>query len=133
MQIMGVRILIVDDSALFRQGVCGVIKANLDWGVCGEAADGLEGIQKNRELVPHLIIMDLAMPRMNGIEAAIQILKEFPDVPILLLTLYISHQLVEDARNVGIRATLSKTAMHDLPDAIHAVLRGKDFNAAIPC
>jgi len=74
-----------------------------------------------------LIIMDLSMPRMSGIEAAVEILKEFPKVPILLLTLHLTRQLSEEARNVGIRATLSKTATHHLVDGIEATLRGEEF------
>lgn len=124
---MAIQILIVDDSALFRQGLRGMLEANLDWEVCGEAVNGLEAIQKNRLLTPHLIIMDFSMPRMTGIEAATEILRESPHVAILLLTLFVSHQLVEDARNSGIRATLDKTAMHCLASGIHAVLRGEEF------
>lgn len=128
---MAVRILIVDDSALFRQGVRGLLEANLDWQVCGEAIDGLDGIAKTRLLTPHLIIMDLSMPRMAGIEAASEILKEFPHVPILLLALYATRQLVEAAQKVGIRATVAKTAMRDLTDGVRALLRGECFTAPV--
>lgn len=128
---MAVRILIVDDSALFRQGVRGMLETNLDWEVCGEAVDGLDGVVQNRLLAPHLIIMDLCMPRMAGIEAASEILKEFPKVPILMLALYVTRQLVEAAQNVGIRATVAKTAMHDLIDGVHALLRGECFTAPV--
>ncbi len=125
------RILIVDDSALFRQALRHLLEANPEWEVCGEALDGLDAIEKNRDLTPQLIIMDLSMPRMVGIQSAVHILKEFPLVPIILLTLYVSHQLAEEARNVGIRATVSKTAMHDLPTAIDAILRGGAFEAGV--
>ena len=129
--LVAVRILIVDDSTLFRQGVRGMLEANLDWEVCGEAVDGLDGVAQNRLLAPHLIIMDLCMPRMAGIEAASQILKEFPNVPILMLALYVTRQLVEAAQNVGIRATVAKTAMHDLAKGIRALLRGEVFAAPV--
>jgi DNA-binding NarL/FixJ family response regulator len=128
---MAVRILIVDDSALFRQGVRAMLETNADWKVCGEAVDGLDGIEKNRLLAPNLIIMDLAMPGISGIEAAFEILKEFPKVPILMLALDVPGQLVEDAQNVGIRAIVSKTSMHDLTDGIHALLRGECFAAPV--
>jgi len=128
---MGVRILIVDDSALFRQGVRVMLETNADWEVCGEAVDGLDGIEKNRILTPDLVIMDLAMPGISGIEAASQILNEFPKVPILMLALDVPGQLVEDAQNVGIRAIVSKTSMHDLTDGIHALLRGECFAAPV--
>ena len=69
----------------------------MDWEVCGEAVDGFDAVQKNRALKPHFIVMDLSMPRMSGMEAAREILKEFPNVLILLLTLYHTRQ-VEDMR-----------------------------------
>ncbi|HLW81595.1 MAG TPA: response regulator transcription factor [Candidatus Acidoferrales bacterium] len=124
---MVARILIVDDSPLFREGLRASLKSNPDWEICGEAGDGFAAITQTRSLTPHLIVMDLSMPYMGGIEAASEILKEFPRLPILLLTLYMSNQLAEVARNVGIRATLSKKAMRELPDAIHAVLHGATF------
>jgi DNA-binding NarL/FixJ family response regulator len=128
---VAIRILIVDDSALFRQGVRGMLETNLDWQVCGEAVDGLDGIAKTRLLTPDLIIMDLSMPRMAGIEATSRILKEFPNVPIVMLALYVTRQLVEAAQNVGIRATVAKTAMHDLIDGIRALLRGECFTTPV--
>ena len=128
---MSVRILIVDGSSLFRQGVRVMLETNLDWEICGEAVDGLDGIEKNRLLTPNLVIMDLTMPGISGIEAASEILKEFPNVPILMLALDVPAQLVEEAQNVGIRAIVSKTSMHDLTDGIHALLRGESFAAPV--
>ena len=127
--LMAVRILIVDDSAIFREGLREMLEAQIDWQVCGEAVDGLEAVQKNRLLTPHLIIMDLSMPRMSGLEAAREILNEFPKVPILLLTLYLTRQLTDDARHIGIRAIMSKTAMHHLVESIPGMLRGEVFGA----
>jgi DNA-binding NarL/FixJ family response regulator len=124
---MAIRILIVDDSALFRQGVRDTLERNPDWEVCGEATDGLQAIEGNRRLMPHLIVMDFSMPAMTGLEAACEILKEFPELPILLLTLYLTRQLAEQARNAGVRGTLSKTSMHRLRDGIESLLRGEDF------
>jgi len=127
MRLVVIRILIVDDSAIFREGLRAMLEAHTDWEVCGEAMNGVEGVQKNRLLKPHLIIMDLSMPQMSGIEAAAEILKEFPKVPILLLTLYLTPQLTQEARKVGIRATLSKTATNHLVGGIDAVLRNEEF------
>lgn len=124
---MCIRILIVDDSALFRQGVRETLKRNSDWEVCGEAVDGLQAIQQNRSLTPQLIIMDFSMPGMTGLEAASEILKEFPNLPILLVTLYLTRQLAEQARNGGVLGILSKTSMHRLSDGIAALLRGEHF------
>jgi DNA-binding NarL/FixJ family response regulator len=124
---MVIRILIVDNSAVFRESLRELLAAHADWEVCGEAVDGLEGIQMNRLLKPDLIIMDLSMPHMSGIEATTEILKDFPKVPILLLTLYLTPEITLEARKAGIRATLSKAAANHLVGSIDAVLRAKEF------
>ena len=90
---MPLRILIVDDSAIFRRGLRMVLESRPEWEVCGEAADGVEGIEKARRLNPDLVIMDFSMPRMTGLEAAREMLKESPRIPILLLTLFLTGQL----------------------------------------
>ncbi len=97
MTLVVIRILIVDDSAIFREGLRAMLEAHTDWEVCGEAMNGVEGVQKNRLLKPHLIIMDFSMPQMSGIEAAAEILKDSPKVPILLLTLYLTPQITKEA------------------------------------
>lgn len=130
---MSTRILIVDDSALFRQGLREALERNSDWEVCGEAVDGLQAVQQNRSLTPHLVIMDFSMPGMSGLEASTEILKEFRNLPILLLTLYLTRQLAEEARNRGVLGTLSKTAMHRLSDGIEALLRGEYFSHPDAC
>jgi DNA-binding NarL/FixJ family response regulator len=120
---MAVRIMIVDDSEIFRSGLRRMLEAQPDWEVCGEAADGLEAVQRTRQLVPDVIVMDLAMPRISGIDATHEILREFPKIPIVLLTLYLSRQLIDEASHAGIRATVSKTTMDQLLDGIHGALR----------
>jgi DNA-binding NarL/FixJ family response regulator len=115
---MAIRILIVDDSATFRERLRTILEAHVDWEVCGEGVDGIEGV-------------DLSMPRMTGIQAAYEILKEFPTVPILLLTLSPRSHLVQEARNIGIRGTLSKAAMDHLVGGIDRVLHGEEFPAPV--
>jgi DNA-binding NarL/FixJ family response regulator len=124
---MMIRILIVDDSPIFREDLRELLGAHADWEVCGEALDGLDGVQKNRLLKPDLIIMDLSMPHMSGLEATTEILKDSPKVPILLLTLYLTPQIAGEARNAGIRVTLSKTASSHIIGGIDAVLRDEEF------
>lgn len=128
MRVMAIRILIVDDSAIFREGLRTMLEEHDDWQVCGEAKNGVEAIQKNRLLIPQLILMDLSMPCMSGIEAAHEIFKESPKIPILLLTLYLTHQLAEQARDAGIRETVSKTDMSNLVDKIETILQTSDRN-----
>jgi DNA-binding NarL/FixJ family response regulator len=95
--------------------------------VCGEALDGLDGAQKNRLLKPDLIIMDLSMPHISCIEATTEILKDSPKAPILLLMLYLTPPITQEARKAGIRTTLSKTAANHLVGGIDAVLRDEEF------
>lgn len=104
-----------------------MLERRLDWEVCGEAVDGVEAIQKNRQLSPQLIVMDLSMPRMSGLEAASAILKESPKLPILMLTLYATSVFVKQAHDAGIRGALSKTAIHRLVDGVEALLHGAEF------
>lgn len=128
---MAIRILIVDDSASFRRGLRELLASHAGWEVCGEAADGMEGVQKNRLLKPDVVIMDQSMPGMSGIEAAEEILKEFPKVSILLLTLYLTKQLNEEALSIGIRATFSKTAVDHVVLDIDALLRSRSSAATV--
>lgn len=108
-----------------------MLEAHTDWEVCGEAVDGSEGVQKNRALTPHLIVMDMSMPCMTGIEAASEILKEFPTVPIVMLTLFGTPELIHEAHKIGIRGTLSKIAVDNLVGGIEAILHGEEFPGSI--
>ena len=90
---MSARILIADDNLPIRLGLRRLLEKQPGWEVCGEAVDGPDAIQKSRELHPDLIILDFLMPRANGLEAAREINKADPRVPILLCTIYLSKQL----------------------------------------
>jgi DNA-binding NarL/FixJ family response regulator len=105
---MSKSILVVDDSDTVRKVTRLFLETQLDLEVCGEAVDGVEAIEKAKVLKPDLIILDLAMPEMNGIEAASVIKGLMPEVPIVLFTLY--RETVGDAlaSAVGVDAVLSK-------------------------
>jgi DNA-binding NarL/FixJ family response regulator len=81
-------ILIVDDNALFRKSLRSFFESQTDFEVCGEAVDGLDAIEKARELNPDLIVLDLSMPRMNGLAAAPKLRALLPEVPIVLFTMH---------------------------------------------
>jgi DNA-binding NarL/FixJ family response regulator len=100
---------------------------NSDWQVCGEAVDGADAVEKAHELAPDLILMDFSMPQMDGVQAAREIAKSGTDIPILLFTLNLSRQLMELARNAGLRGAISKSEISKLPDAIKALQRGETF------
>jgi DNA-binding NarL/FixJ family response regulator len=107
---MPAQILIVDDSVHLRSSIRSCIERNTDWEVCGEAENGLVAIEKVRKLNPDLVILDFAMPIMNGLDAARQITHIAPKLPMVLFTLQASVQLHKEAVAAGIRDVLSKSA-----------------------
>ena len=107
---MSAQILIVDDSAFLRRSIRSSIEQNPDWQVCGEAENGQIAIEKTRELRPDLIILDLAMPIMNGLDAARHIAGIAPGVAIVLFTMHGSKELSKYAELIGIKQVLSKSS-----------------------
>jgi DNA-binding NarL/FixJ family response regulator len=103
------RILIVDDNALTRGLVRVFIESRPGFEVCGEAGDGVEGIQKGRELRPDLIVLDFSMPRINGLQTAVILHQVVPKTPIILLTFYKDVIPGRVAHDAGVATVLSKT------------------------
>lgn len=123
-----VRILVVDDNAAVRNGLRLLLQEHADWEVCGEAEDGIEAIEKYWQLRPDLLVVDVSMPRMNGLDAALEILKLSPQMPILLYTSYLTAQLIETAHSSGIRGTISKDSLHLVVVGLETLLRGQEFS-----
>lgn len=121
------RILIADDSQPVRCGLRTFLGMNANLEVCGEAVDGADAVEKAQELAPDLILMDFSMPQMDGVQAARKIAESGTDIPILLFTLNLSPQIVELARNAGLRGAISKSEISRLPYAIKALQRGETF------
>jgi two-component system NarL family sensor kinase len=122
------RILIADDHEVMRRGVRGLVESQEEWSVCGEAIEGNEAISKTRELHPDLLILDVSMPGVSGIEAALQILKDDPNMKILFFTMYDSPQMMREISNVGAWGYVAKArAGNDLVDAVRIILDGKKF------
>lgn len=125
---MSFRILLADDHEVVRKGLCALLRAQPDWEVCGEASDGREAVEKTLKLKPEVVILDIGMPNLNGLEATRQILKAYPQVKILILTLHDSDQVVQDVLNAGARGFLLKTdAARDLVAAVEALRRDKIY------
>lgn len=101
-------ILIVDDSPQIRRIIRNFLESESGFEVCGEAVDGYDAIEKTQILKPDLIILDLSMPRMNGVEAARRLKKMLPQTPIVMFTSYHGALQSFDARVVGIDAVVSK-------------------------
>jgi CheY-like chemotaxis protein len=122
------RILIADDHEVMRRGVRGLLESHDEWAVCGEAFEGKEVVVKSRELRPDLIIMDINMPGLTGIDAAQQIRKENPAAKILFFSVHESAQTVREVLNAGAQGYVAKSrAGHDLVDAVRNVLDGGTF------
>jgi len=122
------RILIADDHEVMRRGVRGLVESQEEWSVCGEAIEGNEAISKTRELHPDLLILDVSMPGVSGIEAALQILKDDPNMKILFFTMYDSPQMMREIFNVGAWGYVAKArAGNDLVDAVRIIFDGKKF------
>jgi two-component system, NarL family, response regulator NreC len=102
-------VLIVDDNALLRSLLRTCIEKDPEWKVCGDAENGKEAVRKVAELKPDVVILDLQMPVMNGLEAARQIHAATPETAMLMFTIHNSPQLVEEAHAAGIREVISKT------------------------
>ena len=119
---MPTRILIVDDHKSAIREIRTLLGANPEWEVCGEAADGQEALAKANEMHPDVIVLDFAMPVMNGLMAAQEITKVQPTVPILLHTLYNSPEVEREAKKHGIRKVVEKTHSGALVSAIQALV-----------
>ena len=125
------RILIVDDNDIARNLLMEAIASRADWQVCGVAIDGQDAIQKAVSLNPDLIVMDMAMPVLDGLQAAKEILKTLPALPIILNTMHTGEQVSIAAQSMGIRKVISKTAgPGELEAAIEMFLNPPELRAA---
>jgi DNA-binding NarL/FixJ family response regulator len=122
------QILIADDHEVVRQGVRVLLEANPEWSVCCEAATGREAVAKATEFHPDVVVLDIAMPEMNGLEAARQIRRAVPTAKILVLTVHQIDQLAQEFIDAGVRGYLLKAdAGRMLVDAVKTVLKGEKF------
>jgi DNA-binding NarL/FixJ family response regulator len=125
---MAVRILIADDDASIRGLLRRLIEHHEDWSVCGDAQDGQDAIGKAKELSPDVIVMDLAMPHMNGLQAAREISRSTPEVPMLLLTVQqVSKELTSEAVHAGFKGAVSKSTGSEVVKAIEVLLNHQSF------
>jgi len=123
-----VRILVADDHELVRRGVRSLLETRPDIEVCGEASDGLDAIEQARHLSPDLIVMDISMPRLNGLEATREIRRTLPTIDILILSQHNSTEMMRQAFNAGARGYVAKMAIsQDLLHGIDNVQKGQLF------
>jgi DNA-binding NarL/FixJ family response regulator len=122
-----VRILIVDDFEQWRRALGSILSEDADVEVVGESADGLDAVQKSGELLPDLILLDIHLPKMNGLDAARQIRRVSPRTKILFLSSYLSLELMREALKIGAGYVVKADAARDLLPIVRAVVRNESF------
>jgi two-component system response regulator NreC len=123
-----IKVLIADDHALVREGIAAFLKLSNDIEVIGEASDGIMAIEIAKKFRPDVILMDIAMPKLGGLEATVELKKILPDVKILVLTQYEDKEYVSRFLKAGVSGYLLKQAVgSDLISAIRAVNRGEIY------
>lgn len=125
---MTARILVVDDHEVVRQGVRAILQARPDWEICGEAIDGREAIRLTKELHPDVVVMDITMPHLSGLEASQEIAKLQLPSRVLIFTMHESKSLAPSVQRAGAQGYVVKSrAAQDLIDAIDRLLVGGTF------
>jgi DNA-binding NarL/FixJ family response regulator len=122
------RILIADDHEIVRKGIRTVLSSNPGWDVCAEAATGREAVAKAEQHKPHIVVMDISMPELNGLEAARKIRKMLPKTEVAILSVHFSDKLVREIVEAGAHAYVLKSdAYNDLLAAIDALANHQSF------
>ena len=117
------RILIVDDNTSIRLNIRATLEQHPGWEICGEAVNGIDALHKNQELHPDLIVLDLSMPVMNGLEAARHLKQSTPSIILIMFSSFATTQLRNEAMKVGILDVVSKdTSVHLLTESIERSL-----------
>jgi DNA-binding NarL/FixJ family response regulator len=128
LRVTTLRILIVDDHAVVRRGVRALLESHQDWEVCGEATNGRDAVEAAQRLKPDIVVMDLSLPGLNGLDATRQILKDSPNTEVLVLTMHHSEELARDVLQAGARGyVLKRDADENLIAAIESLRQHKPF------
>jgi len=126
-----VKILVADDNPAVRQYLRSILEQRNGWQVCAEAWTGREALQRVQEMPPDVILLDFKMPDLNGLDVATQISRSFPEIPILMVTVHFSKQLVEAAQRVGIRGACAKSDVSCIVEAVEALLHQETYFPAM--
>lgn len=122
------RILVVDDHAVVRRGVRALLEGHPGWEVCGEAGTGREAVEKAGRLKPDIVVLDLSLPELNGLEATREILRESPRTEVLVLTMHHSEELAQQVLQAGARGYILKSdAGESLIAAVGTLVRREPF------
>src|SRR5205085_7493090 len=130
-RLMALRILVVDDHAVVRRGVRSLLESQEGWEVCGEATNGRDAVELSKRLRPDVVVMDLSLPGLNGLDATRQILQQAPGTEVLVLTMHHSEELARDVLQAGARGyVLKRDADEDLIAAVESLRQHKPFLTA---
>lgn len=124
------RILIADDSAQVRKSLRQLLEQHADWEVCGEALDGQDTLEKLVHLAPDVVVLDLAMPGLDGLEVARRITKMHKPIAVVLCSMYVDPQLSQSARRAGVSGLVSKSNPSQVVAGIEAAIRGERLIAS---
>ena len=122
-----IRILIVDDNPAVRRYLRAILEQQDAWHVSGEARTGAEALQAVLQAPPDLVVLDYQMPDLNGVDVARQISELFPKLPILMVTLHLSKQLADAAREAGVRGACAKQDIGSVVEAVDILLHDKTY------
>ncbi|MGA7080245.1 MAG: response regulator transcription factor [Terriglobales bacterium] len=125
---MTVRILVADDHPVVRQGLRALLGGRPEWEVVDEAQDGIEAVERTERLQPDVVVLDVSMPRMDGLEACRRIRNQVPKSEVLIVTQHDSAQMMREARNAGAKGYVVKSdAARDLLAAVEALSQHRFF------
>jgi DNA-binding NarL/FixJ family response regulator len=128
---VSLKIFIADDHEVVRHGLRALLESGTGWSVCGEAVDGRQAVDRVLELRPDMVVMDVSMPQLNGLEATRQIVRQAPRIPILMLSVNESEDLVREVVTAGARGFVLKSDTgRDLLVAVDEVHKGRPFFSA---
>jgi DNA-binding NarL/FixJ family response regulator len=125
---MKLRILLADDHEIVRRGLCSLLQKHEGWEVCGEASDGRQTIEMAKQLKPDVVIVDIGMPHLNGLDTTRQLLQHDPNFKVIVLTITDSDQVIREALDAGARGFVLKSdAARDLEAAVEALQNKRMF------
>lgn len=129
MHIKRPRILLADDHEIFRRGLRSILESRPEVEICGEAIDGLDAFEKAKQLLPDIVLMDVSMPQVDGLQATRLIRSEIPNCQVLILSQHDSPQMLSAALKAGACAYVTKSQVaRSLLAALECVIRGESFN-----
>jgi DNA-binding NarL/FixJ family response regulator len=125
---MKLRILVADDHEIVRRGLCSLLQKHEGWEICGEASDGRDAVEKAKQLKPDVVILDVGMPNLNGLDATRQLMQHDPNFKVIVLTITDSDQVIREALDSGARGFVLKSdAARDLVSAVEALQHKRMF------